>query len=136
MMLLLLAACDLLGHDCNLMYAPSTTSVSFEVATAATWSWDVTGETVGMSCAVTLPDATDGACEGGEVMGPDVQGTDGAWVIGSSVWEGGDETLQVQVWRDGELVLDETIEPDWAVDEPNGKGCGERYTFAESWAIE
>lgn len=118
------------------MYAPSSTSVSFRVASEATWSWEVTGERVDMVCSVTLPDGADAACEGGRVMGPDVVADGDGWIIGAMDQNGGDETLQVKLWRDGELVLDETIEPDWAVDEPNGKGCGERYSFDESWVIE
>lgn len=135
MLLLLLAACDLIVQECNLMDAPSTTTVAFEVASEGTWAWEVTGEGVDMACSVTLPDGTDATCTTGDAWASAEATADG-WRIGSTVRRGGAPELHVTLTLDGAEMLDEVVAPEWAVDEPNGEGCGERSQWEETWVVE
>lgn len=129
MFLFLLAACDFLYHDCTLLYAPNGFTLDATVAAEGTWDWTVSaGDSLG-SCTVTLPDATDGACDGSGSLTVEPDGA--TWSLLSRFTPPGDaEAVEIVVGLDGAEVWDETITPDWTTSEPNGEGCGTRISAA------
>lgn len=133
--LLLVTGCEILSQDCNLMYAPSSFTASFEVASEGVWEWTVTAEGMDVACSVTLPEGTDAACEG-TTSTPTVEIVADGWVIGSTTFEGGQDEVHVTLSHDGALVVDETLTPEWSMDEPNGEGCGERFQSEQTFTVE
>lgn len=124
----LLTGCELEpGVDCNLMYAPEGAAITF---TANDWQegeWTI--ELDGERCTVTLPGTDAGvSCEDGDeyklfqmYLSSDGTAIDGGWLEGSTP-----DDLDVAIFHDGELVHEQTLQPAYDVDEPNGPGCGER----------
>lgn len=125
---MLLALTALLGcvHNCTLMWAPSTLTLTFvsEDWPAGRYEIEVIGDggRSGM-CVLDLPDdGSPPACtQNARVTAAD-DGIPSMAVEGFTA-----ETVQVVLSRDGEGVLDQAFTPDYTVDEPNGEGCGERY---------
>ena len=136
----LLASCGVLdGRSCNLMYAPSGVTVEFQAQAWAPGTWEV--EVDGLSCTVLLdPDATPSgqvACDDAAtprleiLLSPSSATIDSAWLIESTP-----DVLTVKLTHDGTVVLDDELVPEYAVDEPNGRGCGERRAATVSVSVE
>ena len=128
-----LSGCDVLPPTaCNTMYAPDTVVIDFSEADFGEGRWRI--EIDDISCTLDLP-ADPGAsveCEGDlEVWG--VVSDDGLGIDELNVWEFAPESFEVTLYLDDELYDSQSFSPEYEVDEPNGRGCGER-SFAEvSW---
>ncbi len=127
---LTLAACDILpGRACNLMYAPSGVVVTFDADAWAPGTWEI--EVDGLVCTVELgaesepferiPCDDDGVARLELVLTEGGDGIDFAHLI-----ERTPETLDVAVRHDDAVVVDTSLVPEYVVDEPKGRGCGER----------
>ena len=110
------------GHGCNLMYAPDQLSILFNPPLSGEGEFllEVEGDATG-ACVITLPDAA--VCEG------DLQVfSDATEVSGLQLYELAPAHLTVSVSKDGTLLSMQEVSPTYTVDEPNGKGCGERHS--------
>ena len=121
--------CDLVGQECNLMYAPDTLILVLENAplstTGATF-FQVEGGGEIITCSLESPEETSGSCEG---TGDRYLERDGDTVT-LTLWEFVPEKATVTVFHDDAEVGSWSVTPSYDVDEPNGEGCGER-SFAE-----
>lgn len=118
----LLVGC-LPGHSCNAMYSPDQVLVDFGGFAFEEGVWTVEFDDI--RCEVELPGAGgDWTCVGGEAIL--MLSEDGADIDEVSVWEFAPETFAVRLSLDGELVAEQTFSPVYDIDEPNGRGCGER----------
>ncbi len=123
------------GLSCNLMYAPSSTSVELDGGDwpAGTWEIELNGYNQIAMCVVTLPD--DGglvSCTGNATLELDEAGER----IASIRAEGfAPESFQAQLYRDGLLVAERSLTPEYDTDEPNGKGCGLRKVTTVEFSL-
>ncbi len=120
------------GLECNLMYAPDFLDITFDPETTAegTWTFELSGDTTAL-CEVDLPvpDPSNMAytpCGGVDLVDLGLSG-DGVAVTGLSLMDEAPASSILTVSYDGTVVHEETLEPSYDVDEPNGAGCGERY---------
>lgn len=115
------------GRYCTLMYAPSHLTVEFEADAWAPGTWDV--ELVGggaeATCTVTLP-LVDGASPECSDFATLQVNAAGDAIDALSVTDIAPDTFTVRVYDDEGLVAQQQFSPEYAVDEPNGEGCGER----------
>lgn len=136
-LLLALAPLALTGcfeKACTLIDAPSGVEITFQGAEALPAGAYVV-EIDGVPCAVDLPLAEDSGAVGWVGCNPEgshswVELTltdDGAGLASAYLGNGAPDPLDISITRDGEEVHAESVAPDYAVDEPNGEGCGERY---------
>ncbi|HSK03893.1 MAG TPA: hypothetical protein VK932_21720 [Kofleriaceae bacterium] len=104
---------------------------------------DAEGEVLSLSLQVTGPSETlclDGGCQ---VVGERVMLVDGfpseghrlAVRISSLEEEGGPETATVRVFRGGALAAEDTFEPRYETDYPNGRGCGKHVHASASLVV-
>ena len=107
---------------CNLMYAPDTTAVALHADVWADGAWRV--EIDGIGCDVTLPGGEDLVCDAVEEQPSLSLSSSGLDTL--MLWTYAPDTVELVVVHDGVEILRETLTPDYAVDEPNGDGCGER----------
>jgi hypothetical protein len=122
----MVGGCQLIGHSCNLMYAPDGLSIELVAETWAPGAYEL--QVNGELCFVTLPGGEDLTCSDPVQMFLD---PDGTRIEGLSVWESAPSTVDIVLLRDGQEVDAVSFDPVYEVSEPNGKGCGER-----SWAEE
>ncbi len=120
------------GLDCNLMWAPDNLSIEFdpEVSTPGVWTFELSGDHEA-SCEVELPvpDPSDMAytpCDA-DTLSLQLSG-DGADVGGLYLDNVAPSMLTLAVYYNATLVYEDVLEPSYVVDEPNGQGCGERYS--------
>jgi hypothetical protein len=118
----MMGATGCVTQECNLMYAPDTISVALHADAWADGAWRV--EIDGVGCDVTLPDGADLVCDAVEEQ-PSLT-LDGAGLGTLTLWNYVPPTVEVVVLHDGVEVVREELTPEYAEDEPNGEGCGER----------
>jgi hypothetical protein len=131
---LALASCG--GLACNEMYAPSGLSIGFEAADWPAGAYAV--EVEGVACTVTLPSEDGGAtCDADSAPYLELMLTSGGDAIQSAwYYEDAPDPVSIRVSRDGTVIFEDDISPDYTVDEPNGKGCGERTSAAITVALD
>ncbi len=121
-----LTACDMLPPTaCNAMYAPDMVTIHFDDVAFSEGTWRL--EVDDLSCSFDLPMEPSGTIECDEAM--DfwmVADDDGTGLAEVNVWEFAPETFEVALYLDDELYDAQSFSPDYDVDEPNGRGCGER----------
>ncbi len=125
------------GTDCNLMYSPSNLQLVFdpEITAEGTWTFELTGDFDAL-CEVDLPvpDPSDMAytpCGGVDLVDLGLS-DDGVGVTDLHVMNEAPASLTLIVSFDGSVVFEDTFTPSYDVDEPNGTGCGERYSASVS----
>ena len=112
--------------DCNSMWAPD--HVVVDVADYAFEDGDyvvrfVSDETVECSFSVPLSgDAWD--CQGRPEVTAD--GVDTGALREILLWDYAPDSFDIELLQDGELIDSASYDPKYAIDEPNGEGCGER----------
>ena len=125
----LLTACDgpLLGHDCNLMYAPSGVGIELHQPSWDEGAWVFEAEGAGEvhSCGMSLP-LVDGLapCDGIELTYDEEAG-----IVDFFVLEWTPAQVEFRAYHDDVQVFVESVQPSYAEDEPNGEGCGVRRQF-------
>lgn len=127
---LTLAACDVLpGRACNLMYAPSGVLVTFEADAWAPGTWEI--EVDGLSCTVLL--GTDAlpteqvVCEDGAAARLEIRLDEaGESIVQAHLIERTPDVVEIVVAHDDAVIVEASLVPEYVVDEPNGRGCGER----------
>ena len=121
-----LTACDGLPPTaCNAMYAPDMVTIHFEDVAWSEGSWRL--EIDELSCSFDLPTDPDTTLDCGDAS--DfwmVSNADGSGISEVNVWEFAPESFEVALYLDDELFDAKSFSPDYLVDEPNGRGCGER----------
>ncbi len=121
------------GHDCNLMYAPDQLSIAFdpEITAQGSWRFELSVD-VYAECEVELPVPDPSNMDYtpcGGAGGVDLRfSEDGLAVTDLVIGDEAPATVTLTVLFDGSLVYEETLTPAYDVDEPNGAGCGERYS--------
>jgi hypothetical protein len=112
-------------QECNLMYAPDYVQIKLESASYASGAWRV--EVDGLGCEVLLPGTpADVVCddENGSLW---VELTpDGEGLAMLSLSDYAPDSLDLVITLDGAEILSDHLTPEYATDEPNGEGCGER----------
>lgn len=114
------------GLSCTQMRSPSVAEIGIEGdQPPGLYELEVQGSGETEMCVLVLPSA-----EGDVVSCTDyasvVLAEDGGRVEALVLTEFAPGSFVVEVLRDGELVAEASFVPDYEVDEPNGKGCGER----------
>lgn len=124
------SACVVL--ECNAMYAPDALQLTFDPALEGDGEWTVTlSGDLDAGCSVTLPLPTEDAWPVCDMEGVELLlSEDYTRIEGVSLFALAPEAVTLTVALDGEEILSQAITPEYDVDEPNGKGCGERH-FAE-----
>jgi hypothetical protein len=120
----LLAALGGCAQTCNAMYAPNTLTIAFDPALAAEGAWvvrlsDADDAEIG-TCTWSPGEAADCGDSAVELTIADDT------VVALSMWEPPGGPYRLRVVHVDNVVVDEEITPEVEVDEPNGKGCGER----------
>jgi hypothetical protein len=130
--------CSLIGFDNGLRVdlalpeAPATYRIEVEAE----------GEVLALSLQVTGPHETvclDGCMAVGQrVMlsnGFPSEGHRLAVTIATADGDGGPEAATVRVFRGSALAAEDTFEPRYETDEPNGRGCGEHVHASASLVV-
>lgn len=122
------------GLNCTEMYAPSGVSIGFE---ASDWpAGDYVFEIDGIECDVTLPGSDGAFCESGGAALELLTDASGAAVQSAWLQESTPDPLSIVVSRDGTVIFEDEVSPAYTVDEPNGKGCGERTSASVTVSID
>jgi hypothetical protein len=116
------------NFTCNQMNAPSRVTVAFDEGRTwepGVWEIEADGYTHHAMCVVALPYVEGDlvSCTGNAEL---VLSDDGAGILALEASNFEPESFAVRVERDGGPVGDESFAPEYAIDEPNGKGCGDR----------
>jgi len=129
-LLTLLMACDNPNEElmCNYMYAPSSLTLELTADWAGAIQVDVSGDDMQISCALGEDEST-AEC-GGTTGWIELSGD----LLVVELWEFTPDVVELTVAHDGESE-DRSIEPEYAIDEPNGPGCGERRLATESVSL-
>lgn len=113
--------------ECNAMYAPDNLEIVLNPALTDAGSWEIVLEgDLETTCAVVLPLAE------GEVATCDndavslLISASGDAIEGVSLFGYAPDSHTISFSLDGTLVSSHDLEPEYELDEPNGKGCGER----------
>lgn len=124
-LLLALPAC--IGQECNLMYAPDNLAISFSPALEdeGLWGFTLSGD-LSATCSAPLPmvESVAPLCDNDLVSVS--YSADGAAIEGISIFGEAPAAVTLSVSFDEASVGDFDLAPEYSVDEPNGKGCGER----------
>lgn len=126
--LLVLAALGLSGClSCTLMYAPSTFTVQVVGAAPVEGLFQLEANGQGQTgmCVFVLPHREDDLVSCTQNAMVNFEG-DGSAVDSLVLFNFSPEFVNVRALLDGEEVASQSFEPEYAVDEPNGRGCGER----------
>ena len=117
--------------DCNLMWSPDQVLVDVTDYRFADGDYVMRFESdSSVECAFSIPLDEDGLfeCEGPvDVL---IDGTSGGSPNEIVLWDYAPDSFDIELLQDGELIDSASYTPDYAIDEPNGEGCGERR-FAE-----
>jgi hypothetical protein len=127
--------CDLVGQECNLMYAPDMLSLELIHVplseTGATIFALVGSDGEGLTCRLEAPEDTSGTCSEGNDLFLERSGD----TVTLSLWEFTPSSVELSLLHeieDGVVKGSWTITPDYTEDEPNGEGCGFRSSATES----
>jgi hypothetical protein len=128
--LLSLMGCDLIGHSCNLMYAPDALTLEISGADlSGKIGASVSGDGLTISC-IILEGEVDAICD---------DNSSSASISGSelilSLWEFAPDVVELTVWTTDTATEPVLISPSYIEDEPNGEGCGYRSYATESVAL-
>lgn len=123
----LLASGCIVGKTCNNMYAPDNLEIDLNPPVSDEGAWVVTlSGDLDATCTVSLPVADDGFADC-DLEGVDLLISEDRLAIeGVSLFDHAPEAITLTMSFEGVEVLSEDIAPDYAIDEPNGEGCGER----------
>jgi len=117
------------GLSCTEIYAPS--SIYLEVVggdgSPGRYQLELNGYSQVAMCVVDLPAADDEliSCTSNAML---TLSDDGTAIVGMLATDFAPEGFEATLLIDGERVADDFYAPDYAIDEPNGKNCGERKT--------
>jgi len=122
----LASGCGSLGTACNLMDAPSTTTIHLAGDLSVEGQYELVvndGQRNLLTCTFDVPavDEVPSSCTSGSYLNTDLEGD--AEAVTALVTP---DTLVVTLFLDGDELTTETFTPDYAEDEPNGEGCGVR----------
>ena len=137
------AGCSALHGECNLMYAPSTLIINLEGAPTLLGTWALDLEMTSLEGA-DRGDETSHVTLTREALGTqtvissaptdplfqleiDEEVSTGE-VKALILQEIAPETIWVTLSEDEHIFADGTFTPNYEVSEPNGEGCGERYS--------
>ena len=129
-LLTLLMACDNPNEErvCNYMYAPSSLTLELNADWAGAIQVDVSGDDTLISCVLGEEESTaqcDDTSSRVELSGD---------LLVIELWEFTPDVVELTAMHDGGSE-DLSIEPQYAIDEPNGEGCGERRLATESVSL-
>jgi hypothetical protein len=130
--LLALAGLGGCGKVCTDMRAPDMLTFVFEpeVSASGTWAFDLSdGDEAYCEVVLPVPDPSNMTytpCGGDDLTHLGIA-EDGLDVEDLRIEEAAPESAVFTVSFEGSIMWSETITPKYAVDEPNGEGCGERY---------
>ncbi len=130
------AACEDINRSCNAMYAPDMLTVTLDGDLAeGAYVVELSDADLVVTCTFSI-DSTlaepDALCEGTEIDF-DI-GDDGA-ITELRVWDWAPAEVEIVIGLDDVELHSETLVPSYDVDEPNGKGCGERSYATEVVSI-
>lgn len=124
MLVLTISGCSM---ECTLIDAPSYLSIDLNPPVSDAGTWDVALEgDLTAACTLVLPLVApeDVSCDSDNM---NLELTDGYDAIeGILLYNESPDALTVSLTLDGTLVSSQDLAPVYEVDEPNGKGCGER----------
>ena len=128
-LLALLVGCDTTGADCTDMDVWDSLTLAFQpvITTPGTWAFVLT-EGIAASCEITLPDPASADDRYVDCEGVDEQRVDRVDGIESLRIYEAPASARLLITYEGTAWFEDVIEPEYAVDEPNGEGCGERFT--------
>jgi len=117
------------GVSCTAMYAPDSTYLEVVGGDGSPGRYQLELDGYGQvaMCVVDLPAADDEliSCTANAML---TLTEDGTAIVGMLASEFAPEGFEATLLIDGERIADDRYAPDYAVDEPNGKNCGERKT--------
>jgi len=128
--LMSLIACDFppVVQSCNLMYAPNTLTLEVDADWTGVIQLDVSGDGERISCTLG-EDESSTACDD---LGSTIELSDDLLVV--SLFDFTPDVVEVLI-EDDSGSQSFTLEPSYALDEPNGPGCGERRLGTESLTL-
>lgn len=109
------------------MYAPDTLNITFDPAPAAEglWTFTLSGD-YSVTCNAPIPFSESVAPLCDDDLTTVTYSEDGLSIEGLLVFGEAPDSVTLAVSMDDEEIVSDVITPDYEVDEPNGKGCGER----------
>lgn len=124
------------GLSCNDMWAPSSTylEVIGGDGSAGRYQLELSGYGQVAMCVVDLPADDDEliSCTSNAML---TLSEDGTAIVGMLATSFAPDNFEATLFIDGERIADDHYAPDYAVDEPNGKNCGERKTADVTLAL-